>query len=296
LKSFERNTILLSAVISIWWTGPAAAQRGVGGLEEKSLSELSNPPTSSLAKVALALASSRWKHAETEHFIYHYFNSFVATPVSVEAEFYERVVTEDLGLSTGAKPGAKNQIFLFEEPDLWREFQSKAELDPWSGGIHSDGALFLLRDRAVKFKGTTLGHEIVHALIHRHVGEIPLWLNEGYAEYASNIGYASYMRARDYSAKPRSKAVDPAYYIPVAELVSLTRYPTQTEAVSAFYAESQRLVSFLQKRGKKSFVSFLRASASGEEFEVALSKSYPGMFKSVRDLEAEFRPYATATD
>ena len=288
--------LLLTLAVLVCWADPAAGQRSVGGLEEMSLTQLSSPPSSPLARVAVALAPSRWKHAETEHFIYHYFNSFVATPVSVEAEFYERVVTEDLGLSTGSKPGAKNQIFLFEEPALWREFQTKAELDPWSGGIHSDGALFLLRDRAMKFKGTTLGHEIVHALIQRHIGDIPLWLNEGYAEYASTIGYASYMRARDYSAKPRSDAVDPIHYIPVAELVALTRYPTESEAVSAFYAESQRLVSFLQRRGKKLFVSFLRASARGEDFEVALSKSYPGMFKSVRDLEAEFRPYATATD
>lgn len=287
---------LVFAVSFVFWPGPVMAQRNVGGLEEKKLSQLSRAPDSPLAKVALALASSRWKHAETEHFIYHFFNSYVATPVAVEAEFYERIVTEDLSLSLSAKTGAKNQIFLFEEPDLWREFQTKAELDPWSGGIHSDGFLFLLRDRAMKFKGRTLGHEIVHALIQRHVGEVPLWLNEGYAEYASTIGYASYMRARDYSAKPRSEAVDPAHYIPVEELVVLARYPTETDAVSAFYAESHRLVSFLQKRGKKSFVSFLRASAAGQDFEVALSKSYPGMFKSVRDLETAFRPYATATE
>lgn len=283
--------------LALAWTGALEGQvrrRGLDGLAEKSLAQLSHAPSAPLEQVALAQAPGRWKHAETENFIYHFFNSYVATPVSVEAEFYHRIVREDLGQAAAGDSGSRSHIFLFEEPALWREFQSRALLDPWSGGIHQGGSVFLLRDRALKFKGRTLGHEIVHALLHRYVGEVPLWLNEGYAEYASIVGYASYLRARDYAAKPRSDAVDPAHYVPLADLVAADRYPADDAAVNAFYAEAQRLVNFLRRRGREPFVTFLRANAAGEDFESALSKGYGGMFKSVDALEAEFRPYATA--
>lgn len=269
-------------------------RRGLDGLQEQTLASLSVAPSSHLEKTALALAPARWKHAEGEHFVYHYFNSYVATPVSVEAEFYYRVVSADLDLPKDSQAAAKVQVFLFEEPDLWHSFQSGARLDPWSGGIHSGGSLFLLRDRSMKFKDRTLGHEIVHALLQRHFGELPLWLNEGYAEYASIIGHASFLRARSFAARPRSETVAAAHYLPVADLVRQTSYPAEDAAVTAFYAESQRLVSFLQQRGKAEFRQLLAACQKGQPFETALSNSYGRLFNSIRDLEIEFRPYAVA--
>ena len=48
-----------------------------------------------------------------------------------------------------------------------------------------------------KFKGRTLGHEIIHLVMYRFFGNgIPLWLNEGYAEDASSRFYASFMRVQ----------------------------------------------------------------------------------------------------
>ncbi len=299
----SRRILVFTSVLGLALAGgvapPAGAQlarRGLDGLEEKPLAHLSVPPTSPLEKTALALAPARWKHAESDHFVYHYFNSYAATPVAVEAEFYYRVVSGDLALPTEPKPAAKVAIFLFEEPGLWREFQGQASLDPWSGGIHSGGSLFLLRDRSMKFKDRTLGHEIVHALLQRHFGKLPLWLDEGYAEYASIIGHASFLRARSFAARPRSDAVEAAHYLPVAELVRQTAYPAGDAAVTAFYAESHRLVSFLQQRGKAEFRVLLEASQNGQSFESALSKSYGGMFNSPGELETAFRPYAVARD
>src|SRR5262245_15789702 len=65
-------------------------------LREVEFSQLSQRDPNPLAEKAFAIQPEQWKHAETEHFIYHFVHSYVATPVSVEAEFHYRVVAKEL--------------------------------------------------------------------------------------------------------------------------------------------------------------------------------------------------------
>ena len=64
---------------------------------------LSQRDPNPLSEKALAIHPEQWKHAETEHFIYHFVHSYVATPVSVEAEFHYRVIAK--GARTRAASG-----------------------------------------------------------------------------------------------------------------------------------------------------------------------------------------------
>ena len=130
----------------------------MAGLKEVAFAALSNPYVTPLGAAALSIRPAEWKHAETENFVYHYFHGFVATPVSVEAEFYYRVIAKDLGKDTSHWE-RKAHIFVFEQPEDWKAFQAKGHLDPWTGGIHAQGELFIQRDPAFKFQGHTLGHE-----------------------------------------------------------------------------------------------------------------------------------------
>ena len=135
-----------------------------------------------IGQAALAIRASEWRHAETTNFIYHYFQSFVAAPVSVEAEFYYRLIAQELGKDT-TQWERKSHIFVFESAEDWAQFQRNGALDPWTGGVHSRGELFIRRDPQFRFKGNTLGHEVAHLVVDRFFGaNVPLWLNEGYAE------------------------------------------------------------------------------------------------------------------
>ncbi len=101
-------------------------------------------------------------------------HSYVATPISVEAEFYFRVVTKELEKSD-ALATDKSHIYIFEQPTDWKEFQTKGELEPWTGGIQSDGSLFIVRNPSYKFANNSLGHEIAHLVLYRFYGrEVPL--------------------------------------------------------------------------------------------------------------------------
>src|ERR1700726_4111881 len=274
---------------------PLAAQDlpivGLNSLQEVEFSQLSQLDPNPLGEKALAIHPDQWKHAETEHFIYHFAHSSVATPVSVEAEFHYRVIAKELERDQ-PPTDTKSHIYIFERPEEWQQFQTFGRLEPWTGGIHSAGSLFIERNPAYKFSDNRLGHEIVHLVLHRfYPDSIPRWLDEGLAQFISKDAHASYERARGYNAKPHSDAIAPSDFIPVSALVSMG-YPASADRVKTFYDESERLTRFLAATDHSAFLSLLDALARHQPFEVVLPRFFGGKFSSVAALEEQFREYA----
>ena len=263
--------------------------QGLNALQEIQLSNLSQQDDDPLGKVALALHPDDWKHAEGEHFIYHYVRSFVATRASIEAEFNFRVVTKELEKEQ-PDDGHKSHIYLFDRPEDWQQFQKAGKLEPWTGGIQSAGSLFLLRDPSYKFSGHTIGHEIAHLIVYRIYGSnIPSWLNEGFAEYVSRNSRASYQRARGYLAKPHSHSLAPEALLPLDQLMGYTYPPSQK--VETFYDESERLVRFLAHTDHARFLALFALLSNKETFDNALTRVYAGEFASRSDFNDKFLEY-----
>jgi hypothetical protein len=277
--------------LSIWpLTGQDQPVSGLSSLPEIEFSQLSQRDPNPLGEKALAIHPEQWKHGETEHFIYHFVHSYVATPVSVEAEFHYRVVAKELERDQPSTD-TKSHIYIFEEPADWRQFQTFGQLEKWTGGIHSAGSLFIQRDPKYKFSGNLLGHEIVHLVMHRfYTDGIPCWLDEGLAQYISKGAHASYQRARGYISKPHSQSIGAGDLIPIVTLVAITHPPS--DRVETFYDESERLVRFLASTDKRSFLAFLDALARHQPFETALPRIYAGTFANPSVLEEKFREYA----
>jgi hypothetical protein len=159
-------SILVAAAVGVLTLSilPVSAQDSqsgatLGALPEVEFSQLSQRDPNPLGEKALAIHADQWKHAETEHFIYHFVHSYVAAPVSVEAEFHYRVVAKELEREQPAGD-TKSHIYIFERPEEWQQFQAFGKLEPWTGGIHSQGSLFIQRNPAYKFSSNLLGHEI----------------------------------------------------------------------------------------------------------------------------------------
>src|SRR3984893_17655643 len=289
-----RSMSIFAALMIMSILGAAAEDSpitGLNSLPEVEFSQLSQRDPNPLGEKALAVHPGQWKHAETEHFIYHFAHSYVATPVSVEAEFHYRVVAKELERSQ--PPGdTKSNIYIFERPEQWQQFQVCGKLEPWTGGIHSAGSLFIQRNPAHKFSDNSLGHEIVHLVLHRFYPDgIPCWLDEGFAQYASKAAHASYQRARNYIAKPHSEAVAAKDLISLPALVNMTAPPS--DRVAIFYDESERLVRFLASTDKPSFLALLDALARHQPFEAAFVRTYAGKFANTAALEESFREYAS---
>jgi len=278
--------------MSILFATSAVAQiNESSSLPEIEFSQLSQRDPNPLGEKALAIHPEQWKHAETDHFIYHFVHSYVATPVSVEAEFHYRVIAKELERDQPASD-VKSHIYIFERPEEWQQFQVFGNLEPWSGGIHSAGSLFIQRNPAYKFSNNLLGHEIVHLVLHRFYADgIPCWLNEGFAQFISKDAQASYQRARGYVSKPHSDAIAPQDLIPLSVLTAAT-HPF-SDRVHIFYDESERLVRFLAATDKPAFLGLLDALARHQPFESALPRSYPGKFANTASLEEKFRDYAS---
>ena len=243
---------------------------------------------------ALAIRPNEWKHAETEHFILHFFRTFIAAPVSVEAEFYYRYISADLQASprssTYAGGTGKAHIYLFESREDWGVFRKAAFLETWTGAVHIDGALFVPRYPEFKWKGNALGHEISHLLVNRFVGtRLPLWLKEGYAEDVSSRGNSAFYRARGYLARPLE--LIPPGFMPLARLTTLPAYPPDAE-IKTFYRESRALTAFLSADGNKpKFLKMFTAIAQGMPFSTALSSAYGSRWPSLDAMEVVFKKY-----
>ena len=269
-----------------------AGEHGLNSLPEVELSALSQQDRNPLGAKALLIRPQDWRHGETDHFIYHFIHSYVATQISIEAEFNFRVIAKELGRDEMPAITDKSHIYIFEKPEDWKIFQTNARLDPWSGGIHSSGSLFIVRDPANKFANHSLGHEIAHLILFRlYRREFPRWLNEGFAEYVSRISRASYQRARNYDAHAHSRSIPPDQFIPLPQLTTMDYPPA--EQVRVFYDESERLVRYLIDADQAGFLALLDAIGNGEKFDTALSRNYGSQFFDVAALEKEFASYAS---
>src|SRR5436190_23178952 len=91
-------------------------------LPEVEFSQLSQQDPNPLGEKALAIRPEQWKHAETDHFIYHFVHTYIATPISIEAEFHYRVVAKALERDQPAGD-IKSHVYVFENPDDWHQFQ-----------------------------------------------------------------------------------------------------------------------------------------------------------------------------
>jgi hypothetical protein len=286
----------MRAVIVFVWLGltfsRADAQlNGSSSLAEVEFSQLSQRDPNPLGEKALAINPDQWKHAESEHFIYHYIHSYVATPVLVEAEFHYRVIAKELERDQPTTD-TKSHIYIFEGPEQWAQFQEFGRLEKWTGGIQSMGSLFVQRNPKYKFSDNSLGHEIVHLVVHRFYSDgVPCWLNEGLAQYISKSAHASYQRARGFIARPHSEAIAPEDLIPLPRLVAMT-YPPN-DKVETFYHESERLVRFLATADKSSFLALLDALGRHQPLETVLARYYAGKFPTLPILERDFKEYAT---
>jgi hypothetical protein len=283
--------LLTTVVAPLTLAQPPASTPGLNALPEVEFSRLSQRDPNPLGTKALAINPGQWKHGETEHFIYHFVDSFVATPISSEAEFHYRVVAKELRREPPSGD-TKSHLYIFQSPADWQQFQNSGKLEPWTGGIQSQGSLFILRNPNRKFSSNVLGHEIAHLMIHRYYPDgIPCWLNEGFAQFVSKGAQASYLRARNYNAKPLSQAVAADKFIPLAALTMMTYPPS--DQVETFYDESEKLVRFLALTDKASFLTFLDAVGRHQPFETALLQSFGTKFLTTAALEEKFREYAT---
>ncbi len=137
-------------------------------------------------------------------------------------------------------------------------------------------------------KMSVLAHEMTHLVINRFLKKpIPLWLNEGLAEYYGEFAYRAVrgMGQSKSSAFPATKDL-----LPLQTLLALPTYPPDT-VVLTYYRTAKYLVGFLRlKHAPACWNAYFTAVATGSPSTPALLSAFP--YPDLPSLETAFGKFA----
>ena len=233
----------------------------------------------------------RWRHLQTEHFLIHHDQRMFAAKVARLGEQFHAAIAADLpGLQDRIAP-ARSHIFIFRNARDWQAVVAgTAGLDDWTASFVRGPVMYLQQTgTAAADRMATLAHEMTHLVLTRFVPvRLPLWLNEGLAEY---YGEFAYRDAKGLGQSPVNAFRPLKNPLPLAELLAATGYPADAAEVRRFYATSKYLAGFLLLRQpKEKWPVFFARAAAGESATAALLETYgwPGL----AGLEKDFLAFA----
>lgn len=139
-------------------------------------------------------------------------------------------------------------------------------------------------------------HEYVHAHLANNFGRLPLWLNEGLADYFSTLERRKGEIVVGTPPEGRLESVRATTFLPMAQLFAVTEDSpeyNERERRGLYYAQSWLVVHYLltdPDRGRAAGAFFRRVS-EGEDADAALRAT---MGFGLDDLQSHLRAYANS--
>lgn len=235
------------------------------------------------------LLKDKWFVKDTEHFSIYYTDLSQAKIVSDKAEYYFEKIAYDLGYEGQIKWDKKCQVYIVENTDKWKRFLKSIGFNSeLVGGFvpnYGEREMFLcvLSDG---YLALTFPHELTHLIFMDIAGKstIPLWLNEGLANYEASV--------TSVSNDILMKYIKRGNHILLGDLLRIASYPEGKEMRELFYAQSEKLVEFLiTQYGRKKFRVFCELILKDKSFKYSLSNSYKGDFKDIEDFNIKLIEY-----
>ena len=232
------------------------------GLTPEDLALLDNP-------------SYKWQHLQTAHFILHHDQKIFASKVARMGEQFYDAISKDLPSLQDRVSPARSHIFIFRDPRAWKAIVAATPgMETWAASFVRGQAMYLQETgTATADKMDTLAHEMTHLVFNRFLTvRLPLWLNEGLAEYYGEFSY----RAAKGMGQSKSNAFRPLRkWTTFPELLNATSYPADPLDVSQFYATSKYLVGYLLlKQPRAKWDTFFGRVLAGEAALPVLLETY----------------------
>lgn len=227
--------------------------------------------------IPLPSERGRWLRVETPHF-----SIFSSAPERLTREIaadLERLTNVLVSSSPYFRVSERRtRIFLFGDPrDAQPYFDAARGMRIDAAGLtvrHPAGSTILIDVTMRGGNALTPRHELVHDLLGNNPRPLPLWIEEGLAEYYSNRGRPIY----EHYARLRGKA-----RVPIDELFAVRA--TSPRAVSwEFYAQSWGAVSVLIRQDAAAFHALLRDVDEGKSSEAALAERFAMTPKQLENL------------
>lgn len=238
-----------------------------------------------------ALYAEEWQEEKSEHFLVYYTNDpQFAKEVSQKAETYYKKIASELGYQRYSDFWTwdkRVKIYIYPNRD---SFLKSTEQPQWSEGV-ADYFEKKISSYAWSegFLDALLPHEMAHLIFRDYVGftgEIPLWLDEGVAQWMEP-------KKRELVKTAVSRIQQQGKLLSVAQMMSLDiRTNEDAEFVGAYYVQAVSLISFLVTQyGPTKFANFCRQLRDGKTVEEALIFVYPMSIRSLDELEEKWVQY-----
>lgn len=241
--------------------------------QERAWRELSDRTLSRMGRALLRGQTRHWTHAESPHFIYH---AAVPDPLPGLAREAEWVVAE-LARRVPADVDAPGRIYVLTDRRAWQRLMQVSGRRPEGIALQIKNEIFLLRDPDQPPAYVDLPHELVHWwLWGLYEGTLPLWIEEGLAEYWGWQLAQTYHRQRQRHLYRDRPIISPTLWLPWDELLARTTYPAEVEANRAFYRQSEALMATLLERvGQAELPNWIRhMQAADWQLEQVMHDSY----------------------
>jgi len=186
-----------------------------------------------------------YREVETEHFIVRHRNPAVGTEVSEAAEGTYDLIRRELDLKDDWRKKCTITIFPTQ-----KEYQEATGLNDWTGGSHrilrkmgslTDHRIYSYQTQP-RLSSAVIPHEVGHAMAAfatLYEGNLPLWINEGFAiHWEAPFIHSHYSRVA-------SMALRTGLLPPLARLLERTDYPAGEDEVRLFYAQCHTVTEVL---------------------------------------------------
>jgi hypothetical protein len=163
-------------------------------------------------------------------------------------------------------------------------------VDTWAASFVSGQVMYLQEvGKTTSKKMEMLAHEMTHLVFNRFLTvRLPLWLNEGLAEY---YGAFAYRAAKGMGQSKRNTFRPLRKWVPLEFLLQSTSYPVEPAEVTLFYTTSQYVAGFLLiKQPREQWEVFFGRVLAGESALPALLDTYG--WADMEAMEKDFAQFA----
>ena len=271
----------------------------------------------SIAFIFMSITASvaqEWQELKGEHFIAYFTQEQrFAKEALDKAEGYYRRIASDLGYPRYKEFwlwDKRVKIYIYANHASYIKTTGQPE---WSQGMAD-----YKNKQIASFAGSRgflesiLPHEIAHLIFRDFVGfvgEIPLWLDEGVAQWAEEAKRKDMKSmAKEFYEKDGLLSIEDMMKLDIRNIKDKNLVhirPARTKKgdmavlflspdnlITTYYLQSVSLVDFLiEKYGSDRFAEFCRQLRDGKTLAGALRFAYPTYIRSLKELEDRWREY-----
>jgi len=237
----------------------------------------------------LLLSEGAWKVRKSQHFVIYYQDPAQGKAVSDRAEYLLEKIVDDLRVRKAYDWEKRYTVFVVADESQWIRFLERLGIQPELTGGFTTGARtkeVFLHSISIPYLQLAFPHELTHIFLDEMAKgkEIPLWFNEGFANYEGGI--------IGVDEEFLVEAVQKGEHLPLTDFVTRKTYPDNIPQKKLFYTESTKLVEYLLNQyGRRPFGEFTEILLKTGDFEQALHTVYSGKIGNLARFETLWLRY-----